>query len=190
MEIKLSEVLEKLRQAEARLECLNREIRNLESDKQSYLKEIMKGGRRSLQVKRIDRALRERNLPLSKTKEEIGNLRGQLETKLAEFRKQLIEEKQKELIEHLEIREGYLKRVGELELEASRYRYFVTGIKDHRLINVRNHLPSEIEDQEDFVPIDQAIGYTKLDVSRINRMSSKALLDEYLARETKEDHNT
>ena len=186
MEIETAEILKKLREAEKRLEGLNQEIRNLESEKQSYLKQIMKAGCLSSNVKRIAQALQDRNLLLSKTKEEIGNLRGQLETRLAKFRKQLIEEKQRELNWHLNKREGYLNRVGELELEASRYRYLVTGMKDHRLANVKDLLPSDIGDREAFVPIDEAISQTKLEVSGINRMNSEALLDAYLARERDE----
>ena len=78
----------------------------------------------------------------------------------------------------------------ELELEASRYRDLVTGIKDYPLVNMNDLLPSDIGDQEDSVPNDEAIGKIRLDVSEINRMNSEALLREYLAREAKEDQNT
>jgi hypothetical protein len=189
MEMATAKVLERLREAEARLEFLNREIRSLESEKQGYLKEIMKGGQRFSDVKRIDQALQDRSVLFSKTKEEAGNLRGQLERRLAKFRKQLVKEKQRELDRNLRRREGYLKRIRELELEASRYRYLVTGIKDYRLANVNNLLPSDIGDEDDSVPIDEAIGKIKLEVSEINRMNSEALLDDYLARETKEGQN-
>jgi chromosome segregation ATPase len=189
MEITLSEVLEKLRQAEARLDLLKQEIQDLESKKQSHLQEIMKGGGGSQRVKKTGEALREKIHTLSKTKEEVGNLRGQLETKLARFKKELIEEKQDELNDHLERRARYLKRIEELEIEASKYRYLLTGKKDHRLVNVKDSLPSEIQNREGFLPIDEVIGHTKLDVSRIDRMSSEELLNEYLVREKRDDQN-
>ena len=93
MEIETEKVLERLKEIETRLDSLGREIRSLESEKQGYLKEVMKGGRLSSEVKRIDQALRDRKVLFSKTNKEIGNLRGQLETRLARFRKQLVEEK-------------------------------------------------------------------------------------------------
>jgi chromosome segregation ATPase len=189
MEIETEKVLERLKEIETRRDSLDREIRSLESEKQDYLKEVMKGGRLSSEVKRIDQALRDRKILFSKTNEEIGNLRGQLETRLARFRKQLVEQKQRELDRHLRRREGYLKRIKELELEASRYRYLVTGIKDYRLANVNNLLPSDIGDQDDSVPIDEVIAKIKLEVSEINRMKSEVLLGDYLARQAKEGQN-
>jgi chromosome segregation ATPase len=187
MEVTLSEVLRELRQAEARLELLNKKIQNLESMRQGYLEEIMKGGRCSQEVKNTDEALREKSLILSKTKEQVGKLRGRLEIKLGKFKKELIEEKQKEVNHHMAQRARYLKRIEELEVEASKYRYLVTGEKSHRLANVKDPLPSEVVHQEHFVPIDEIIGRAKLEVSMINRMSSEALLREYLSRERRSD---
>ncbi len=79
-------------------------------------------------------------------------------------------------------RAGYLKRIEELEVEISRYRYLVTGKKDRRLANVKDPLPSEIGHQDDFVSIDEVIGHIKLEIHRITRMSSAALLKEYVVR--------
>ena len=85
----------------------------------------------------------------------------------------------------MEQRARYLKRIEELEVEISRYRYLVTGKKDRRLVKVRGLLPSEIRHQDNFVSIDEAIGHIKLEVHKITRMNSEALLKEYLAREKK-----
>ena len=82
----------------------------------------------------------------------------------------MIEEKQRELNDYMEQRTRYLKRIEELEVEISRYRYLVTGKKDRCLA-------------------DEVIGHIKLEIHKIIRMSSEALLKEYLARGKKDDQN-
>jgi len=183
MESMLSEALKKLRQAERRLKALNQELQNLETVKQGYLQEIMKGGQRSIEVKKTDQTIKEKGFAISKAKEQVGNLRAKLEAQLLEFRKELIKEKQTELDHYMERRRQFLKRIEELEVEKSRYRYLITGEKDHRLANKKNLFPLEMQDQKDFVPIDETIGRLQMEVSRINRMRSEALLESYLARE-------
>jgi chromosome segregation ATPase len=178
----VSHVLRKLKAAEMRLEALSQEIEELNSEKQDYLREIMKGGQRSAEVKKLDQAIRDKNLVISRAKEEVGNLHAQLEKQLAEFRKELIKEKQRELNQYMEQRAYYLKRIEELQTETSRYRYLLTGEKDHRLANKKSLLPLESDQEKDFTPIDELIGRVKLEVSRVNRMNSKALLEEYLER--------
>jgi hypothetical protein len=185
----LSEVLEKLKQAEKGLELLNHEIHDLESAKKGHLNEVMKGGDGSMEMKKIDRTIVEKGSALSRIKEQVGSLRVELETELSEFRKQLIEERQCELNRHMDRRIQYLRRIEELELEVSKYRFLVTGKKDHRLAKVKDPLPSGVGHPEEFVPIDEVIGRTKLEVSSINRMSSEELLMEYIAREKKQCQN-
>jgi len=179
----LSEVLKKLKRAESRLDTLTREFQDLVSEKQTYLEEIMKGGKRSQEVQRIDRAIHERNRAVSKAKGRVSNLRSQLETELVEYRKELTEERQRELDHYIEQRAGCLRRIAELEVEASRYRYLITGKKDHRLANEENPLPLETPYQSNFVPLDEIIGRIKLELSRISRMTTNALLENYLARD-------
>ncbi len=179
----LSQVLKKLKRAESRLDTLTKELQDLVSEKQTYLEEIMKGGKRSHEVQRIDQAIQEKNRVISKAKARVGKLRAQLETELVDFRKELTEEKQRELDHYIEQRTGYLKRIAELEVEASRYRYLIAGKKDHRLANEENPLPLETPYQSTFVPLDEIIGRIQLELSRISRMTSKVLLENYLARD-------
>ncbi|MBW2122441.1 MAG: hypothetical protein JRH07_11415 [Deltaproteobacteria bacterium] len=181
MESTLSEVLAKLKHAEERLEGLNQDFHTLESEKQVHLREIIKGGQGSPEVKRTDQAIKEKGILISQAKEEVANLRSQLEMELTLLRKELIKEKQRELDHFMEQRAVYLRRIEELETEKSRYRYLITGEKDHRLAKEKDPLPLEVRGRGDFVPIDETIGKIKLEVSRINRLSSKALLEEYLA---------
>ena len=176
-------ILPKLKQADRFLESLSQEFQQLETEKQAYLREIMMGAQRSKEVKDSDQAIKQKGFDVSKAKEEVSNLRAQLEAQLGEFRKHLIEEKQADLNHYLEQKTQYLKRIEELELEASRYRYVITGKKDRRLANERDLLPLENREQSDFAPIDELIGRIKLEVSRINRMNSEALLTEFLKRE-------
>ena len=61
----------------------------------------------------------------------------------------------------------------------------MTGKKDRRLVGVKDPLPREIRDRDNFVSIGEAIGHIKLEIHRIVRMSSEALLREYMAREEK-----
>ncbi len=189
MESMVSQVLNQLKEAERRLQALNQESQALEAQKQVYLKEIMKGAPRSVEIKKTDQALLEKGFAISSAKEQVGNLRAKLEARLADFRKDLIQEKQREHNSYVEKRTSYLNRIEELEVEKSRYRYLVTGRKDQRLANKQDLLPSEARNQEDFVPIDEIIGRIKLEISRISRMSSQALLEEYLAREKKDKEN-
>ena len=179
------DILKKLKRAERRLESLTQPFQSVESEKQGYLREIMRGGQLFREVKRADQAIKKNRLAISKVKKEVGNLRAQLAGQLTEFRRNLIEEKQRELNQCMEHRARYLKRIEELEVEISRYRYLVTGKKDRRLVKVRGLLPSEIRHQDNFVSIDEAIGHIKLEVHKITRMNSEALLKEYLAREKK-----
>ena len=176
------DILKKLRRAEARLKSLNQELERLESEKQRYLQEMMKGAQLFTEVKRAGQVIKKKRLAISKVKKEVSNLRAQWEGQLAEFKRILIEEKQKELNDYMQQRAGYLKRIEELEVEISRYRYLVTGKKDRRLANVKDPLPSEIGRQDDFVSIDEVIGHMKLEIHRITRMSSEELLKEYMAR--------
>ena len=181
-----SDIVKKLKRAERRLQSLSQEFQNLESGKKSYLQEIMKGGQLFREVKETDQLLKKKSLAISRIRKEIGNLSARLAGQLAEFKRDLIEEKQRELQHYMEQRSRYLKRIEELELEVSRYRYLLTGKKDRNLANVKELLPSELRDQKDFAPIDEVIGHIKLEVHRVTRMSSKALLKEYLAREKKQ----
>ena len=178
-----SDILKKLKRAERRLESLSQEFQSLESEKQSYLKEIMRGGQLFREVKKLDQVIKAKSLAISKAREKVGNLRARLAGELAEFRRDLIEEKKRELNHYMEQRTRYMKRIEELEVEISRYRYLVTGKKDRRLANVKDLLPSELGHQEDFLSIEEVIGHIKLEVHKITRMSSKELLKESLARE-------
>ena len=178
-----SDILKKLKRAERRLESLSQEFQSLESEKQSYLKEIMRGGQLFREVKKLDQVIKEKSLAISKAREKVGNLRARLEGELVEFRRDLIEEKKRELNRYMEQRTRYMKRIEQLEVEISRYRYLVTGKKDRRLANVKDLLPSELGHQEDFLSIEEVIGHIKLEVHKITRMSSKELLKEFLARE-------
>jgi len=101
----------------------------------------------------------------------------------------LIEEKQGDLNRSMEQRARYLKRIEELEVEISRYRYLVTGKKDRHLVKVENPLPLEVSYQDDFQPIDEVIGHMKLEIHKIIRMSNEELLKEYLARRKEHDQN-
>jgi hypothetical protein len=180
-----SDILKKLRSAERRLQSLSRESQTLESEKGRCLQEIMRGQHLFREVKETDQLLEKKSFAISKARKEVNNLRAQLAGQLAQFKRDLIEEKQKELDHYLEQRTRYLKRIEELELEISRYRYLVTGKKDRHLANVKNLVPSEIRRQKSSAPIDEAIGHIKLEVHRITRMSSEELLKEYLSREKK-----
>jgi hypothetical protein len=179
----VSDVFKKLNRAEKRLAILTQQLQNLESEKRVLLQRIMRGEPRSLDVKKADQSIRRRSLAVSRTRGHVANLRAQLETELARFRRELTREKERELNQHMERRARYLKRAEELEVEASRYRHLVTGKKDQRLANVKDLLPSEVEPQAEIVPVDEIIGHTKLEISRISRMNSEALLREYVARE-------
>ena len=179
-------VLEKLKKAERRLDTLSQEFQVLEARKQEHLREIMRGGQLYNEVERADLALKKKRLAISRAKEEVSGLRTQLEVQLTAFKKDLIEEKKSELNAFMEERARYLKQIEELEVEISRYRYLVTGKKDRLLANVKDLLPSEIGPQDDFISIDEAIGRIKLEVHRITRMNSEALLEEYLARAKRE----
>lgn len=179
----------KLRRAEKRLESLSRELETLDSQKQGYLQEIVRGGQLFIEVKEADQAIKKKGLAISKAKEKVGNLRSLLEGDLARFRKELIEEKKRELDEYVEQRARYLKRVEELEVETSRYRYLITGKKDLRLADVKDPLPSDIPHHDDFEPIDEVMGHIKLQIHKIIRMSSGELLKEYLSRRKTDDQN-
>ena len=181
------DVLDKLRKAERRLEKLSQEYERLETEKREYLQEIMRGGQLYREVEKADEAMKRKRLSISKAKEEVSSLRTQLEVQLTHFKKDLIEEKKKDLNSSMEERARYLRRIEELEVEISTYRYLVTGKKDRRLANVKDLLPSEIQPQDEFMSIDEAIGRIKLEVHRITRMSSEALLGEYRARVKKGD---
>lgn len=182
MKSSLSEVLKGLKQVETRLEGLKQEFHNLESEKQVHLREMIKGGQRSPKVKKTDQAIQEKTLLISEAKEQASNLRAQLEMELVKLRKNLIKKKQGELDHHMEQRMRYLNRIEELEVEKSRYRYLITGQKGQRLAKEEDLLPLEAQNQGDFVPIDEIIGQIRLEVSRINRLSSKALLEEYVTK--------
>jgi chromosome segregation ATPase len=181
-----SEILKKLKKAETQLESLSQELQSLESGKKTYLQGLVRGEQLFREVKETDQLLKEKKSAISKTRKEVGNLRARLAGQLAQFKRDLIEEKQRELRRHMKQRERYLKRIGKLEVEVSKYRYLVTGKKDRRLANVKDLLPSDLRHQDEFVPVDEAIGYITLEVHRINRMGSEALLKEYLAREKKQ----
>lgn len=183
MRSRLSEVLKGVEEAETRLEVLSQEFRDLESEKAALLQEIMRGARRTVEVKKTDRAIQEKSLVISEAKEQVGKLRVRLETQLAKLRKDLIKKKQRELDHSMRRRARYLKRMEELEVEKSRYRYLITGEKNHRLAKEKDLLPRETQNQGEFVPMDEIVGRLKLQISKINRLSSKALLEEYLARE-------
>lgn len=182
-----TEILKKLKQAERRLESLSREAQSLESEKQGYLKEIMSGGQLFREVEKADQVIKRKRLAISRAKEKVSNLRAQLQGQLGGFRRQLIEEKQRELNQCMEQRARYLKRIEELEIEISRYSYLVTGKKDRILAGVKDPLPPEVRHKDDFVSVDEAIGHLKLDVYKITCMNSEALLKEYLARKKKGD---
>jgi chromosome segregation ATPase len=177
----LSDVLKKLRKEESKLEALTQEFHGLEAQKQGYLQEIMKGGQRSAEMAGADEAIREKGHLISETKEQVGNLRVQLELLLTRFREKLTEEKQNELAHRVEERTQYLKRIEELEVEISRYRYLISGKRDHRLAKEKDPLPLEARGPGEFSPIDEIIGHKQLEISKINRMNSRELLDEYLA---------
>jgi len=187
MKSKPSDIWYELKEAETRLESLSREFQILESEKRGYLQEIMKGGQLSKMVKEADQAIKEKGLAISKVKEEVGNLRSLFGGELARFRKELIEEKQGDLNRSMEQRARYLKRIEELEVEISRYRYLVTGKKDRHLVKVENPLPLEVSYQDDFQPIDEVIGHMKLEIHKIIRMSNEKRLKEYLARRKEHD---
>jgi chromosome segregation ATPase len=176
------DILNKLRRAETRLKSLSQDLQRLESEKQGYLQEIMRGAQLFREVEKAAQMIKRKRLAISKTKKDVSNLRAQWEGRLVEFKKDLIEEKQRELNDYMEERTRYLKQIEELEVEISRYRYLVTGKKDRRLADVKDLLPSEIPHQDDFVSIDEIIGHIKLEVHKITRMSSEALLKEYIAR--------
>ncbi len=180
------DTLGKLRQAEGILASLSQAIRILESERQGHLQEIVRGRQLLTELNRIDQTINEKKAAFSKSKEEVGHLRAQLESQLSDFRKDLLEEKQRALDSYVERRSGYLERIKMLEIEASKYRYLVTGKKDQRLANVRDLLPSDM-DAVDFVPVDGHIGKIKLQVSMINRMNSEELLKKYLDREKEGD---
>lgn len=184
-----SDIWHKLRRAEKRLESLSRELETLESQKQGYLQEIVRGGKLFREVKEADQAIKKKGLAISKTKEKVGRLRSLLAGELARFRKELIEEKQRELNQYMEERTQYLKRIEELELETSRYRYFITGKKDRHLADVKDPLPLDMPHHDDFEPIDEVIGHIKLEIHRIIRISTGELLKDYLARGKKDDQN-
>jgi len=181
-----SDILKKLKKAETRLESLSQELQSLESGKKNYLQEILKGEQLFREVKETDQLLKEKKLAVSKARKEVGNLRARLAGQLAQFKGDLVEEKQRELRRYMKQRERYLKRIEKLEVEVSKYRYLVTGKKDRRLANVKDLLPSDLRHQDEFVPVDEAIGHITLEVHRITRMGSEALLKEYLAREKKQ----
>ncbi len=176
------DILNKLRRAETRHKSLSQDLERLESEKQGYLYEIMKGAQLFREVKKADQMIKRKRLSISKAKKDVSNLRAQWEGRLGEFKKDLIEEKQRELNHYMEQRARYLKRMEELEVEISRYRYLVTGKKDRRLADVKDPLPTEVHYEDDFVSIDEVIGHIKLEVHKITRMSSQTLLKEYMAR--------
>lgn len=180
-----SDILNRLKQAEAWLESLSRELETLEAQKQGYLQEIVRGGQLLREVKETDQAITEKHVAISKAKEEVSNLYAQLEGELAKLKRDLIAQKQRELDQYMERRAQYLKRIDELEVEISRYRYLVTGKKDRRLVEVKDPLPREIGNQDNFIFIDEVIGHIKLEIHKITRMNSEALLKEYMARERK-----
>jgi chromosome segregation ATPase len=182
----LSDILKELNRAEKRLESLSQDFHNLESGKKGYLQEIMRGEQLFREVKETDQLIKKKSLAISKMRREVGNLRARLAAQLAEFKRDLIEEKQRELDHYTEQRTRYLERIEELEVEISRYKYLLTGRKDRRLADAKELLPSELRYQEDFVPIDEAIGHIKMEVHRITSMGSDALLKEYLARKKKQ----
>lgn len=157
-----SAIWDKLKQAETRFESLSREFQSLESEKREYLQELMRGRQLFREVKKADQAIQEKSLAISGAKEEVGNLRSLLEVELAQIRKDLIEEKQRELNHYMEQRARYMKRIEKLEVEISRYRYLITGKKDRRLLDVKDLLPSEIRHKKDFEPIDEVIGHIKI----------------------------
>lgn len=64
------DILNRLEKAEARLGSLSRELEALESRKQDYLREIMRGGQHFREVKETDRAITEKHLAISKAKDE------------------------------------------------------------------------------------------------------------------------
>lgn len=175
-------VLDTLKRAERRLDKLSQEFQVMEARKQEYLREIMRGAHHYHEVEKADLALKKKRLAISRAKEEVSGLRTQLEIQLTAFKKDLIEEKKSELNSYMEERARYLKQIEELQVEISRYRYLVTGKKDRLLANLKDPLPSEIGPQDEFMSIDEAIGRIKLEVHRITRMNSEALLEEYLAR--------
>lgn len=181
------DVLDKLKKAQRRLEKLSQDFHVLETRKQEHLREIMKGAQLYNEVEKADLALKKKRLAISRAKEEVSGLRTKLEVQLTAFKKDLIEEKKTELNSYMEERARYLKQIEELEVEISRYRYLVTGKKDRLLANVKALLPSEIGPQDEFVSIDEAIGRIKLEVHRITRMNSEALLEEYRERVKKGD---
>ena len=95
------DILNRLKQAEALHESLSRELESLESQKRGYLQEIMRGGQLFREVKETDQAITEKHVAISKAKEEVSNLHAQLEGELAEFRRDLIVQKQRELDQYM-----------------------------------------------------------------------------------------
>ncbi len=178
----LSEILKKLKRAETRLETLHKEFQALESEKRVYIQKIMKGEQLATEVKRAGQAITRKSLAISHAKEKVGNLRAEAERQLAKFRKDWIDERQKEVNDHIKKRTLYLERIKELEVEVSKYRYLITGKKDHHLVDLDDLCLPKKDQLEAFVPIDEVIGRIKVAISQIHSMSSEELLKEYLAR--------
>ena len=177
------DVVKKLKRAEMRLRSLTRDLQSLEARKQGYLQDMVRGGKLLREVKEAEQAITRKHRAISRAKE-VSNLHAQLEGELARFKRDLIAQKQRELDRHMGQRERYLKRIEELEVEISRYRYLVTGKKDRRLAEVKDPLPREVRDRDNFISIDEVIGHIRLEIHRIIRMNSEALLKEYMARES------
>lgn len=184
MDSPLSIILDELRQTESQFDSLNKELRDLESQKQYHVREVLRGRKDLSQVTETNRAIKEMRLAISNTKERIGDIRTRLETRLVERRRELIQKKHAELDQHMELRKRYAKRIRELELEISKYRYLITGNKDRSLAGMEDLLPREIRLEEGFAPIDEAIVRVKAEISAASHISTKALLREYLAGET------
>jgi len=72
-----SDIWDKLKQAETRLDSLSQEFQSLESEKRGYLQEIMRGRQLFREVKKADQAIKKKSLAISKAKEEEegGSLR-------------------------------------------------------------------------------------------------------------------
>jgi chromosome segregation ATPase len=178
------DVVKKLKRAETRLRSLTRDLQSLEARKQGYLQDMVRGGKLLREVKEAEQGITRKHRAISRAKEAVSNLHAQLEGELARFKRDLIAQKQRELDRHMGQRERYLKRIEELEVEISRYRYLLTGKKDRRLAEVKDPLPREVRDRDNFISIDEVIGHISLEIHRIIRMNSKALLKEYMARES------
>ncbi len=185
----LSEILKKLKRAERRLETLHKELQALESEKRVYIQKIMKGEQLTTEVKKADQAMTRKSLVISNAKEKVGNLRAETERQLAKFRKDWIDEKQKEVNDHIKKRTLYLERIKELEVEISKFRYLITGKKDHHLVDLDDLSLPKTDQREALVPIDEVIGRIKVAISRIHSMSSEELLKEYLARVKQNERN-